>query len=501
MLRVLTRIFLLSMLFPGGLSFQLNPALPSNPEIWSPVTAGITYREFHLDQPNRIYVARMDRKNETVTLDTAIGAGSFSSGLQTVREMANLYDQSVGYWGREWGSLNEAAVAINGFFYDTETGIPWSGQVISGWYAKQFDERQSGSSLVWTFDRNIFVGECIVHPPARQLIRFLATNETLAFDSINTSGNENSLVIYTPQYGPITPFAEENIQVTVQLDRPFMIMPGPAEINGVIVDISADRSPIGFDQIVLTARGEKKELLSQLARIGDGIGISQELKHYLSDCKTPNPINWENVYAATGASFVFLRDGRVQPLSKDLGAVLRSPRTAIAMNDRYIFFLVVDGRDRFRSLGMSMVELGVFAKMALGADWGVAMDGGGSSTMVVDGRVVNHPLTDVEEDNSIRPREAERAVANAWLMVSIQPGERSTRFQARNPVAVSAMQGLALRTGPGDPYAQISTLPYQSAGSVVDHPLNGIFASGVYLWKVKFANDQGWVAEDGIAYR
>ncbi len=498
MSRFWARIFLILTLFSLGVNFQVKKASADEAAVWMPVAPGIAYREFHLDYPNRVYVARLDRSEPSAILDTAIAAGSFSNGLQTVRDMAVLYDQSVGYWGREWESANYVKVAINGFFYDPDSGFPWSGQVISGWYAKRFDELQSGSSLVWTFDRNLFVGECVVHPASRQVIRFLETDETLVFDSINAPGKENSLVIYTSQFGPTTPADTESTVAVVQLEQPLMIMPAPAMNKGVIVHIGAGQSSINFDQIVLVAKGKKGEQLLRLAKIGEPVGISQELKHYRSNCNTPHSTHWENVYAATGASFVFLKEGKVQPLSEDLGAVLRAPRTAIAFNDRFVFFLVVDGRDRYRSLGMSMAELGFFAKMSLGANWGAAMDGGGSSTMVVNDRVVNHPLTDVEGEDASKVKEIERAVSNGWLMISVHPEPRSSNFGAMDPVLVSEVGGLPLRSGPGISFTQRSFLPYQSTAMVVEHPLNGIYANGVFWWKIQAGDNQGWVAETGI---
>ena len=86
------------------------------------------------------------------------------------------------------------------------------------------------------------------------------------------------------------------------------------------------------------------------------------------------------------------------------------PRTAIALNERYVFFLVVDGRDRLRSQGMSMVELATFARSYLGATWAIAQDGGGSSTLVIEGgnglpKILNSPI-----DNYIPGRE--RPVGN-----------------------------------------------------------------------------------------
>lgn len=538
--RKLIRIFLLTFLFFGGLDRTPQLAQAQRVEVWTSVAEGIAFREFFLDHPNRIYVARMDRNDAGVTLDTGIGMGDFSRGLQTVRETANLYDQTVGYWDREWGTLNHVVVAINGFFYDTETGIPWSGQVTSGWYAKRFEERQSGSSLVWTFDRNIFIGDCVVHPPNRQLVHFPALGESFLFDSINIPGEEDEFVIFTPHYGATTPPGEDKFEVLIQLERPLMIMPSPAVIKGVVVGTHAGQQGvlIPFDHIVLKVSENKRGQLEQSVNVGDEVEISQELKHYLPDCKTSNPINWENIYAATGASFVFLKEGRIQALNRDLGAVLRSPRTAIAYNDRYIFFMVVDGRDRFRSLGMSMVELSTFAKMTLGANWGVAMDGGGSSTMVVNGRVVNHPLTVVEEmasrefpgtgatnftvnwnpsvdltrslftpgasalfSNTDQLQEAERAVANTWMMVSTQPTKWSSRYQNGQEIFVSESQGLSIRSGPGDHYSQIAIAPSQSEGLVIAHPMNGVLSRGFYWWKVEFGGLQGWVMENGFSSR
>lgn len=538
--QILIRILFLCLFLSGGMIKQSKSAQDAFMEPWTPVTGGITYREFYTNHPNHVYVARMDRNSETAILDTAIGNGDFSSGLQTVRNMASFYDQSIGYWGRNWGTRNQVAVAINGFFYDTETGIPWSGQVSSGWYVKRFDERQSGSSLVWTFDRNLFVADCVDHPSNRQKISFPTQNEFILFDAINSPDKDNSLVVYTSHYGRSFQAEEETVQVVVELERPLMIMPDPAVIKGVIVEVILEAKSIliPFDHIILSASGNKKEKLLQLARPGGEIEISQELKHYQPDCKTPNPIIWENVYAASGASFVFLKDGTVQALNEDLGAVIRSPRTAIAYNDQYVFFIVVDGRDRFRSLGMSMADLGVFSKMTLGADWGVAMDGGGSSTMVVKGKVVNQPLTSVEEvtlqgssittSNQIisynrsenfqepfwRPlnlsvwvseqdqiQEIERAVANGWMMITSLPDQRSIKYQETDSIVITQPEGSPLTLGPGDNYSVIVDLAYGNTGVIHEHPLNGIFARNAFWWKVKFGNLEGWICESDITAR
>jgi exopolysaccharide biosynthesis protein len=100
--------------------------------------------------------------------------------------------------------------------------------------------------------------------------------------------------------------------------------------------------------------------------------------------------------------------GEVAP---DLDDEELEPRTAIGINrnGRFLYLVVVDGRQPFYSAGANFVDLaellidqGVFA--------GMSLDGGGSSTMVVEGengkpKILNSPI-----DNYIPSRE--RPVGN-----------------------------------------------------------------------------------------
>ena len=69
-----------------------------------------------------------------------------------------------------------------------------------------------------------------------------------------------------------------------------------------------------------------------------------------------------------------------------------NPRTAIGMIGKlHYVFVVADGRTD-ESEGLSLYELAEFMK-SLGADTAYNLDGGGSSTMVFNGEVVNKPTT------------------------------------------------------------------------------------------------------------
>jgi hypothetical protein len=478
--------------------------------VWQVIAEGIQYREFYPPEPNHLYVTRMERDNPQVTLETSLANGRISGGLESVRGMVERYDQAINNWGKNWGARNHVVVAINGSFFDPNTGVPWSGIVHSGWYAKRFFERQNGSGFVWTLDRVAFIGGCIVHRKPKQKITNLTTHEVIEFDNINTQRGENDLVIYTPQFDATTQTDDKGIEVMIELSQPLLIMPSPEMITGTVTLIRDEKgaTPIYFDHIVLSASGTLRDRLKRSIKISDEIGISQELTHFEPDCQTPNPDSWSKTYASLGGSYVFLRDGVIQGIN-DLGGILRNPRTAIAYNDKYIYFVVVDGRDRFNSLGMSMVELAVFVKTMLGARWGIAQDGGGSSTIVVNGEVKNHPNVELIDKlvpsqlstpsaNEGQTEMIERFVANGMMMVVVLPKELSQKFKVGDRVVVTSEGEVNVRLGPGTNYGVLSTIIPKSTGVIWDHSgtMNGVLAKGNYWWKVAFGELLGWVSEN-----
>lgn len=91
-------------------------------------------------------------------------------------------------------------------------------------------------------------------------------------------------------------------------------------------------------------------------------------------------------------------------------AATRHPRTAIGydrIDGGRVWIVAVDGRRDGYSVGMTLPELTDLFE-ALGAKEALNLDGGGSTAMVVAGRVRNRPSGPM----------GERAVANALLLVS-----------------------------------------------------------------------------------
>ncbi|MDX9781650.1 MAG: phosphodiester glycosidase family protein [Bacteroidales bacterium] len=92
----------------------------------------------------------------------------------------------------------------------------------------------------------------------------------------------------------------------------------------------------------------------------------------------------------------------------------RHPRTAVGKrSDGTILLITADGRSP-QAAGLSLAELQKIMKW-LGADYAINLDGGGSTTLYIEGAsdngVVNHPT-----DNKTFDNKGERKVANAILV-------------------------------------------------------------------------------------
>lgn len=104
---------------------------------------------------------------------------------------------------------------------------------------------------------------------------------------------------------------------------------------------------------------------------------------------------------------MLLIGGNPETVVNDKFNTNRHPRTAVGRKaDGTVVLLTADGRNKMAA-GLSMVELQQ-VMASLGCVDAINLDGGGSTTMVVRGEVVNHP-----SDNKQFDAAGERVVANA----------------------------------------------------------------------------------------
>lgn len=103
--------------------------------------------------------------------------------------------------------------------------------------------------------------------------------------------------------------------------------------------------------------------------------------------------DWKNVKHIISGGPYLVKDSEVfvDMTAQKLGAVGgKNPRTAIGYTaDNDMIMVAVDGREG-SSVGMTLMQLAGFMK-SLGCVNAMNLDGGGSTVMYVDGRVVNNP--------------------------------------------------------------------------------------------------------------
>lgn len=110
-------------------------------------------------------------------------------------------------------------------------------------------------------------------------------------------------------------------------------------------------------------------------------------------------LGWPDVFETIGGNPTLVRAGEIFiERTGESGFFARHPRTGVGTTpDGRVLFVTVDGRRPGYSIGMTPYR---FAKLftSLGADYALNLDGGGSTTMVVGGQIVNRP-----SDGSERP--------------------------------------------------------------------------------------------------
>ena len=190
-------------------------------------------------------------------------------------------------------------------------------------------------------------------------------------------------------------------------------VPDIANRRGAVVAVNAgffalaDGSPAGFlksrgtvigrsrrarGAVAITERSKKVRLLFDRV----SVALSPKGKVEYRTRLGTSTKDWARAGHAVGGAGLLLLDGRElhewgdEQLSAGFDTT-RHPRTMIGVDAQDAIWLVtIDGRQPQLSLGMSFVELQRLAR-TLGLTSALNLDGGGSTTMVVKGRVVNHP--------------------------------------------------------------------------------------------------------------
>ncbi|HZQ77889.1 MAG TPA: phosphodiester glycosidase family protein [Acidimicrobiia bacterium] len=213
--------------------------------------------------------------------------------------------------------------------------------------------------------------------------------DPLTLTGVNVAPTADGLTLYTPAYGPtaaapaaattVVTFRTVEPAGTLHVDQTTMV-----EITGLTEQLAASApAAVPADGGLLAGRGKAAEALRSLwSRVQSGRVSSRALLRL----DTP-----DGVAESLGGSPMLIKDGArwFADAANDFTRG-RQPRTLVGWNAAGEKWLVtVDGRQD-TSVGMTLAEAANFL-LALGATDGINLDGGGSTTFVAAGAVVNTP--------------------------------------------------------------------------------------------------------------
>jgi hypothetical protein len=283
-------------------------------------------------------------------------------------------------------NLGEPVAAVNGDFFVIRPG-PYQGdplglQIIRG------ELVSSPKNTCFWIDAEGRPRIDYVHPAFRAT---WLDGSDIKF-AVNQECAENAAVLYTPTMGPSTR-TRNALELILEKadDSQWLPLRAGRTYEGRVASVNREaNSVIGRDRLVLSIGSARA---GKVKNVQAGTIVSLSLK------TTPD---LSGVRTAIGGGPVLIKDGKIREFT---GYQPRHPRTAIGWNKEHFFLLVVDGRQIGLSIGMSFPELAEFM-LKLGCTEAMNLDGGGSSTLWLDGKIMNSPSDG-----------RERAVANSLILL------------------------------------------------------------------------------------
>lgn len=227
---------------------------------------------------------------------------------------------------------------------------------------------------------------------------FQIRKQMFNLSGINRERRENEVIYYTPTFHTNTLTNRNGIELVVRKDR----------ISRIYLDKGSSRIP--HDGFVISASGKYRDELLRTVRIGDRVTRFSNVLFNRISHEPDLPMVEYSEDAVAGVPQL-IKNGRIditweQEKASRSFVETRHPRTAVAKLKGGRFLLItVDGRQPGVSVGMNLYELADYL-LSLGAIDAMNLDGGGSTTMVLDGTVVNKPSD----------KDGERKVGDAILV-------------------------------------------------------------------------------------
>ena len=327
----------------------------------APLVPGLEYLHHRIGgAPLSLHVVKIDRAESEFTYTASLAQGTVL-GLQSLSRQIQALDPNLG----------RALVAVNGDFFRIRSG-PFQGDP-HGLQLCQGELVSSPQNLSFWIDTQ--PRPHIGHVRADFQITW--PDKTSIPFAVNQEPDPDQAVLYTPTMGPSTR-TEDGIELVLGrcTDSPWLPLKAGQICRAHIVSVNHDpNSAIPPTSMILHLRAA---ITDKVKVIEPGTILSLSFK------TTPD---LSQVETAISGGPLLIHEGRPQSFSAPQP---RHPRTAIGWNETHYVLLVVDGRQKDLSRGMTFPELADYM-LDLGCTEAMNLDGGGSSTLWLNGRIVNSP--------------------------------------------------------------------------------------------------------------
>jgi exopolysaccharide biosynthesis protein len=347
--------------------------------------------------------------------------------LKKVRlDVHHAFDKAIGVEPTSVIAKNHNAVAaINGGFFRLDksefAGDPAGLLMIDGRLLSE-SERSRATLIISNLKKETHI--VIGHYATETWLRFGRSEQSVTLSGINRERKKGEAIIYDSTSIPTLQRQLGDLEIWLsnctlrepdrtsdpfiecrnnELTRDFSSTAKPNEPE-FIVSLDKDfRGTVSIQEMRELDRGAKGKILIG-TRMKDGA-------NYFALTK--------DVDATNGVSQL-IKDGKIditweQEKASKSFAEMRHPRTAVGkLKDGKFLMITVDGRQPGVSVGMTLQELADYM-LSLGATDAMNLDGGGSTTMYLDGKVVNTPSD----------KEGERKVSDAMVVTSRNKSRRS----------------------------------------------------------------------------
>ncbi|GAA2389247.1 phosphodiester glycosidase family protein [Nonomuraea africana] len=320
---------------------------------------------------------------QVLTVDPRAFRGSFAASLgtsvakrETTSSMANA---------------RKAIAAINGGFFNIHTqpalrGEPVGISVVGG---RLLSEAVPGRSAVVLKGRTARITELTT-----KLAAISQDGTRLDINGVNRLGATDELILYTEEYGAKTP---ANGGAEAILDA-----------SGKVISLRTAGGAVPKGARILHGSGAAADWLWEHAWENWSVTVDTKV----IDQRTGRRVALTPDVSVIGGGVGLIRNGRIKVTAKRDGhdsvnmILRRHPRTLMGVTrSGGLVLATVDGRKPGITVGANMIEAAQLMKW-LGAVQAINLDGGGSTAMVVGGKVVNQPSDG-----------RERAVGDALLVL------------------------------------------------------------------------------------